>query len=61
MSERGEAELDPPFEILEPAGGCAGPLVFNSPHSGRIYPAAFLRQARLPLRSAAPLRGHLRR
>ncbi|HET7851001.1 MAG TPA: N-formylglutamate amidohydrolase [Pseudolabrys sp.] len=42
-------ELDPPFEILEPAGpaGPAGPVVFNSPHSGSIYPRAFLSAARL--------------
>jgi N-formylglutamate deformylase len=32
-------ELDPPFEILEPAEwrGC---VVFNSPHSGSVYPPA---------------------
>jgi len=34
-------ELDPPFEILEPAEW-RGPVVFNSPHSGSIYPRAFL-------------------
>jgi N-formylglutamate deformylase len=39
-------ELDPPFEILEPAT-CRGPVVFNSPHSGSIYPHAFLSTARL--------------
>jgi N-formylglutamate deformylase len=43
-----EAELDPPFEILEPAE-CRGPVVFNSPHSGRIYPRAFLSAAKLDL------------
>ncbi|HLH89207.1 MAG TPA: N-formylglutamate amidohydrolase [Xanthobacteraceae bacterium] len=41
-------ELEPPFEILEPADW-AGPLVFNSPHSGNIYPPAFLAAARLEL------------
>jgi N-formylglutamate deformylase len=41
-----QAELDPPFEILEPAQW-RGPVVFNSPHSGRIYPPAFLAVARL--------------
>jgi N-formylglutamate amidohydrolase len=39
-------ELEPPFEILEPADS-QGPLVFNSPHSGSIYPPAFLASARL--------------
>ncbi|BAT57743.1 N-formylglutamate amidohydrolase [Variibacter gotjawalensis] len=48
MSDRGEAELDPPFETLEP-NDWLGPLVFNSPHSGRTYPAAFLRQSRLEM------------
>ena len=43
-----EAELEPPFEILEPAQ-CRGPAVFNSPHSGRIYPRAFLTAAKLDL------------
>lgn len=48
MSDRGQAELDPPFEILEPAEW-RGPLIFNSPHSGRVYPPEFLRQSRLEL------------
>jgi N-formylglutamate amidohydrolase len=39
-------ELDPPFEILEPAE-CRGPFVFNSPHSGSVYPSAFLSASRL--------------
>ena len=43
-----EAELDPPFEILEPAE-CRGAVVFNSPHSGRVYPRAFLSSAKLDL------------
>ena len=34
-------EFDPPFEALEPAE-CRGPLLFNSPHSGRVYPREFL-------------------
>jgi N-formylglutamate amidohydrolase len=42
------AELDPPFEILEPQA-IAAPFVFNSPHSGRVYPRAFLATARLDL------------
>jgi N-formylglutamate deformylase len=39
-------ELDPPFDILEPAQW-RGPVVFNSPHSGSIYPRAFLAASRL--------------
>jgi N-formylglutamate deformylase len=39
-------ELDPPFEIIEPAEW-QGPVVFNSPHSGSIYPRAFLTTSRL--------------
>jgi N-formylglutamate amidohydrolase len=39
-------ELDPPFEILEPAR-YAGPVLFNSPHSGSIYPRGFLAVSRL--------------
>ena len=41
-------ELDPPFEILEPAEGTSA-VVFNSPHSGRVYPPNFLAQSRLDL------------
>lgn len=41
-------ELDPPFDVLEPATA-AGPLVFNSPHSGAIYPQRFLEVTRLDL------------
>jgi N-formylglutamate amidohydrolase len=41
-------ELDPPFEILEPAE-LRGPVAFNSPHSGCVYPRAFLATARLDL------------
>jgi N-formylglutamate deformylase len=48
MKESNEAELEPPFEILEPAEWSA-PVVFNSPHSGRVYPRAFLSAARLDL------------
>ncbi len=39
-------ELDPPFEILEPAQW-RGPAVFNSPHSGSVYPREFLIASRL--------------
>jgi N-formylglutamate amidohydrolase len=41
-------ELEPPFEILEPPAS-RGAIVFNSPHSGNIYPHAFLATARLDL------------
>src|SRR5215469_15810060 len=42
------AELDPPFEVIEPAEW-RGAIVFNSPHSGRVYPAGFLATARLDI------------
>jgi len=48
MTEPFVAELDPPFEILEPPS-CRAPVAFNSPHSGCIYPRAFLDAARLDL------------
>ena len=41
-------EFDPPFEVLEPAE-LRGPVAFNSPHSGCVYPRAFLAAARLDL------------
>jgi N-formylglutamate amidohydrolase len=41
-------EFDPPFEIIEPKQW-RGPVLFNSPHSGRIYPRAFLSSSRLDL------------
>ena len=41
-----ESELEPAFEILEPAR-FGSPLVCNSPHSGTVYPASFLAAARL--------------
>ncbi|MGH6809631.1 MAG: N-formylglutamate amidohydrolase, partial [Ensifer adhaerens] len=43
MGEITEREL---FEVLEPASQRI-PFVFNSPHSGRSYPQAFLDQSRL--------------
>ena len=39
-------ELDPPFEILQPAR-TKGPVLFNSPHSGCVYPGEFLACSRL--------------
>src|SRR5665213_2803313 len=41
-------ELDPPYEIIEPERYDA-PVVFNSPHSGSIYPRDFLSVARLDI------------
>ena len=41
-------ELDPPFEILEPHEW-RGPVVFNSPHSGSVYPRTFLTASRLDM------------
>ncbi len=41
-------ELDPPYEVLEPAEWRGG-VLFNSPHSGRVYPRAFLTTSRLDL------------
>jgi N-formylglutamate amidohydrolase len=40
------AELDPPFTILG-AQNLRVPIVFNSPHSGRIYPSVFVESSRL--------------
>lgn len=40
------AELSPPFSILG-AGRQAAPLIFNSPHSGRIYPSVLIEASRL--------------
>jgi len=41
-------ELDPPFEIIEPAAS-QGPILFNSPHSGSAYPRTFLESTRLDM------------
>jgi N-formylglutamate amidohydrolase len=41
-------ELDPPFEIREPEE-MRGAVLFNSPHSGRVYPRNFLIASRLDL------------
>src|ERR1700686_3216577 len=41
-------EFDLPFEILEPVEW-RGPAVFNSPHSGSVYPHAFLTTTRLDI------------
>jgi N-formylglutamate deformylase len=41
-------EFDPPFELHEPVH-CRGPILFNSPHSGNVYPRDFLTVSRLDL------------
>jgi N-formylglutamate amidohydrolase len=41
-----QRELSPPFEVVRPPELTA-PLIFNSPHSGRIYPQAFLAASKL--------------
>jgi N-formylglutamate amidohydrolase len=38
----------PPFEIMEPANWRA-PIIFNSPHSGSVYPEEFLNASRIDL------------
>jgi N-formylglutamate amidohydrolase len=40
------AELEPPFSILG-AETQRVPVIFNSPHSGRVYPSVFLEASRL--------------
>ena len=47
MNDIGD-ELDPPFEVLEPAE-TRGPVLFNSPHSGSTYPRDFLAVSRLDI------------
>src|SRR2546423_10270788 len=41
-------ELSPPFEIAEPASWRA-PIIFNSPHSGSVYPPEFLKASRIDM------------
>ena len=41
-----DGELSPPFEIVEPTTWRA-PIIFNSPHSGSVYPAEFLSASRI--------------
>src|SRR5215475_11968502 len=41
-----EKDLSPPFQVAKPAE-LAAPLVFNSPHSGRVYASAFLASSKL--------------
>jgi N-formylglutamate amidohydrolase len=39
-------EFDPPYLVIEPSGRTI-PFVFNVPHAGAVYPAAFLAASRL--------------
>ncbi|MEM7191441.1 MAG: N-formylglutamate amidohydrolase [Pseudomonadota bacterium] len=41
-----ERELSPPFTVVRPTK-LELPLVFNSPHSGRLYPSTFLAASKL--------------
>jgi N-formylglutamate amidohydrolase len=41
-------DLSPPFVIVEPATWRA-PIIFNSPHSGSVYPLDFLSASRIDL------------
>ena len=41
-------EIDPAFEIVQPAS-LRAPFLFNSPHSGVVYPRDFVSQSRLEL------------
>lgn len=43
-----DGDQSPPFEIAEPATWRA-PIIFNSPHSGSIYPEQFLAASRIDL------------
>ena len=43
-----DGELSPPFEIVEPSHWRA-PIIFNSPHSGSVYPLEFLNASRIDL------------
>lgn len=50
--ESRDSEFEPAFDVIEPEA-LLSPLVFSSPHSGRVYPARFLAAAKL---DAASLR-----
>src|SRR6201981_3795292 len=43
-----DGQLSPPCEIVEPAAWRA-PIIFNSPHSGSVYPPEFLSASRIDL------------
>ena len=44
MTARIVDELDPPHQVSEPAA-LSGPVVCNSPHSGRSYLSRFIAQS----------------
>src|ERR1700726_4222013 len=48
-----DGELSPPFEIVEPAAWRA-PIIFNSPHSGSVYPDDFLDASRNEIGALRP-------
>jgi len=41
-----DKELDPPFAVEQPAA-LVTPFIFNSPHSGRVYPSIFIKTSQL--------------
>ena len=45
-----DGELSPPFDVIEPPVWRA-PIIFNSPHSGSVYPPEFLTASRIDLAS----------
>jgi N-formylglutamate amidohydrolase len=45
---RFDGDVSPPFEIVEPTEWRA-PIIFNSPHSGSVYPDDFLAASRIDL------------
>ena len=52
--------MDDVVDVARPAKRVTNPLVFASPHSGRIYPQAFIDSAKLDPFDASALRGRLR-
>ncbi len=48
LGHPGDGELSPPFDIIEPAVWRA-PILFNSPHSGSVYPRDFLAASKIDL------------
>jgi N-formylglutamate amidohydrolase len=45
-SDKSTFAVEPPIEIVRPSGAVR-PLVLSSPHSGNVYPAAFVATSRL--------------
>lgn len=48
VRQMNDSEFAPPFAIVEPAVWRA-PVIFNSPHSGSVYPDAFLAASRIDI------------